>query len=84
VEAVDTTGAGDLFTAAYAWADLNGASSLESLRWAVLHAALSVRVPTAIAGAATRDELVAAAAQRGIAATAPRRGEAVTSTKEEA
>lgn len=84
VTAVDTTGAGDLFAAAYVWADLSGASPLESLRWAVLNAALSVRVATAMAGAATRAELAAAAAERGMALTLPERREGVTSTKEEA
>jgi sugar/nucleoside kinase (ribokinase family) len=51
VDAVDTTGAGDLFSAAYVWADHWGAPLAERLRWAVLYAALSVRVATAVAGA---------------------------------
>jgi sugar/nucleoside kinase (ribokinase family) len=51
VDAVDTTGAGDLFSAAYVWADHWGAPLDERLRWAVLYAALSVRVATAVAGA---------------------------------
>ena len=51
VDAVDTTGAGDLFSAAYVWADHWGVPLEERLRWAVLYAALSVRVPTAVAGA---------------------------------
>jgi sugar/nucleoside kinase (ribokinase family) len=46
-----TTGAGDLFSAAYVWADHWGAPLAERLRWAVLYAALSVRVATAVAGA---------------------------------
>jgi len=63
VAAVDTTGAGDLFTAAYVWADLAGAPLLHRLQWAVLYAALSVGVPTAVAGAGTLAALVAAAAE---------------------
>ncbi len=38
----DTTGAGDLLTAAYIWADLNGAELADRLRWAVLYASLAV------------------------------------------
>jgi sugar/nucleoside kinase (ribokinase family) len=66
-EAVDTTGAGDLFTAAYVWADHLGLALEERVRWAVLYAALSVRVPTALAGAASRSALVEAGAARGLA-----------------
>jgi ribokinase len=53
VEAVDTTGAGDLFTAAYVWGDLGGLGLEERLRRAVAYASHSVRVPTATAGAAS-------------------------------
>jgi ribokinase len=67
---VDTTGAGDLFTAAYVWSDLAGGSPEDSLRWACLAAALSVRVPTAVAGAQTVEELAAAGADRGLAVPA--------------
>ena len=73
VEAVDTTGAGDLFTAAYVWADRHGATPEERLRWAVLYASLSVRVPTAIAGASSQAELVAAGAEHGLALPAATR-----------
>lgn len=51
VEAVDTTGAGDLFTAAYVWGELEGLAVEERLQRAVAYASLSVRTPTATAGA---------------------------------
>ena len=38
----DTTGAGDLLTAAYIWADLRGAEPEDRLQWAVLYAGLAV------------------------------------------
>jgi sugar/nucleoside kinase (ribokinase family) len=81
VEAVDTTGAGDLFTAAYLWADQHGAPLEERLRWAVLYATLSIRVPTALASAASRAMLVDAGAMHGL--QAPARQSSV-SMKEEA
>jgi sugar/nucleoside kinase (ribokinase family) len=58
--AVDTTGAGDLFLAAYAWSDLGGADLPERLRWATAYASMSVRVPTGVAGAGTLDDLLGA------------------------
>lgn len=67
VEAVDTTGAGDLFTATYIWAELGGATPEDRLHWACLAAALSVRVPTAVAGAQSIDELAGAGTKRGLA-----------------
>ena len=70
-EAVDTTGAGDLFTAAYVWADRLGLALEDRLRWAVLYAALSVRVPTALAGAVTRNALVEAGAAHGLVLPVP-------------
>jgi sugar/nucleoside kinase (ribokinase family) len=57
VEAQDTTGAGDLFVAAYVWADLAGLPLQERLRRAAVYAALSVRTATGTRSAATRDEL---------------------------
>ena len=59
----DTTGAGDLFMAAYVWGDLAGLPLPERLQWAAVYAALSVRTATGAAGAATRDELEQAMAQ---------------------
>jgi len=65
---VDTTGAGDLFCAAYAWADLFGADVETRLRWAGLYAALSVTAPTGAAGAVTRQRLFEEGARRGLPA----------------
>jgi sugar/nucleoside kinase (ribokinase family) len=67
VEAADTTGAGDLFAAAYLWADLGGAPPADRLSWACLYAALSVRVRTAVAGALTIVALAEAGAEHGLA-----------------
>jgi sugar/nucleoside kinase (ribokinase family) len=55
VTAVDTNGAGDLFTAAWVWADLAGVPVHDRLRLAVTYASLSVRVATTHAGALTLD-----------------------------
>jgi sugar/nucleoside kinase (ribokinase family) len=66
VETVDTTGAGDLFAAAYVWADHWGVGLTERLRWAVLYASLSVRVATAVAGAVTLRALLEEGAEQGL------------------
>jgi sugar/nucleoside kinase (ribokinase family) len=66
VEAVDTTGAGDLFAAAYAWADRWGEALPERLRWSVLYAALSVRVATAVAGAVSLKALLEEGVEHGL------------------
>jgi ribokinase len=80
VDPVDTTGAGDLFAAAYVWADLAGLPLRDRLEWAVLYAALSVGVPTAVAGAKNLAALVAAAAELDLAVPA---GRASVSPEEE-
>jgi sugar/nucleoside kinase (ribokinase family) len=54
VDAVDATGAGDLFVAGYVWSDLQGDDLQRRLALATLYAALSVRAPTAVAGALDR------------------------------
>ena len=66
VDVVDTTGAGDLFAAAYVWADHWGASLEQRLRWSVLYASLSVRVATAVAGAVTLRALLEEGVQHGL------------------
>jgi ribokinase len=66
-DVVDATGAGDLFAAAYIWADLRGAPLEERVRWAALYASLSVRAPTALAGALSLAELLSEGRTRGLA-----------------
>jgi sugar/nucleoside kinase (ribokinase family) len=63
---VDTTGAGDLFCATYAWAELRGASAEDRLRWAALAAALSVTRLTGAAGAVTQSQLLEEGTRRGL------------------
>jgi len=65
---VDTTGAGDLLTAAFVWADLRGADADERLRWAVLYATLAVTTPTGVGGAVTEAELLEVGTARGLVA----------------
>jgi sugar/nucleoside kinase (ribokinase family) len=67
-DVVDTTGAGDLFSAAYVWADHHGEPLERRLRWAVLYASLSVKVATAVAGAVTLPTLLEEGAERGLSA----------------
>ena len=62
----DTTGAGDLLTAAYIWADLNGAELEDRLRWAVLYAGLAVTTPPGVGGAADEATLLDEGAARGL------------------
>ena len=66
VEVVDTTGAGDLFAAAFVWADHWGTALEQRLRWSVLYASLSVRVATAVAGAVTLRALLEEGAGHGL------------------
>lgn len=68
VEAVDTTGAGDLLVAAYIWADLHGASPQSCLEWAVLYASRAVGTPTGIGGALTAPALLELGGAQGMAA----------------
>ena len=63
---VDTTGAGDLLTAAYIWADLRGAEPEDRLRWAVLYAGFAVTKPTGIGGAVDEPTLLRDGTARGL------------------
>jgi sugar/nucleoside kinase (ribokinase family) len=65
---LDTTGAGDLFAAALAWADLLGAGPEAAVAWANLYAGLSVSAHTGTGGAVTRERLVEEAERRGLPA----------------
>jgi sugar/nucleoside kinase (ribokinase family) len=64
---IDTTGAGDLFAAAFAWADLSGAAPELSLAWANLYAGLSISAHTGVGGAVGRERLVEEGERRGLA-----------------
>jgi sugar/nucleoside kinase (ribokinase family) len=72
--AVDTTGASDLFVAAWTWGAAHGMDVETSLRWAGLYAALSVRVPTGAAGATSLERFLEEGARRGLPAPPPRAG----------
>lgn len=66
-EAQDTVGAGDLFTAAFMWADLRGRPADECLNVATAYASLSLAQPAprqkGLTAAAFRDALTATEAQ---------------------
>jgi sugar/nucleoside kinase (ribokinase family) len=59
-------GAGDVFTAAYVWADLAGSPLAERLALACLYATLSLRAPSVLRGALSLRELVRAAEAHGV------------------
>jgi ribokinase len=63
---IDSTGAGDLFAAAFAWADLSGADPEVSLAWANLYAGLSVSAHTGVGGAVSRERLLEEGERRGL------------------
>jgi sugar/nucleoside kinase (ribokinase family) len=63
---LDTTGAGDLFATAFAWAELHGAEAAVALHWANMYAALSVTAHTGAGGAVTRARLLEEGARRGL------------------
>jgi sugar/nucleoside kinase (ribokinase family) len=63
---VDTTGAGDLFSAALAWADLLGADPEVALAWANLYAGLSVGAHTGTGGAVDRGRLIEEGERHGL------------------
>jgi ribokinase len=67
-QAFDSTGSSDLFVAAWAWGDAVGMPIADTLRWAELYSALSVRVPTGAAGATPLAELIEEGARRGLPA----------------
>ena len=59
-------GAGDVFAAAYVWADLAGSPLAERLALACLYATLSLRAQSVLRGALTLRELVRAAETHGV------------------
>ena len=72
VPSIDTTGAGDLFVAAWVWGEIAGMDVDDALQWAALYAALSVRVPTGAGGATRLAEFVEEGSRRGLPSPPPR------------
>lgn len=68
VEAVDTTGAGDIFCGAFLAALGRGYGLREAARWANAAGAMSVRRPGATAGLGTWEELAAMVASQAVSA----------------
>jgi ribokinase len=66
VEVGDTTGAGDLFAAAYVWGDLDGMPLRDRLAYASLYASLALQGASPVDAAPTREALFAQAAERGL------------------
>lgn len=66
VDAIDATGAGDLFVATLVWTAARRLPLRPALEWACLAAALSVRAPTALEGAIHLDDLLEAGRGRGL------------------
>ena len=65
-EVRDATGAGDLFAAAYVWADLAGYDLTRRLQWASLYASRSLATLTAFAGAGSLADLMDAGRRAGL------------------
>jgi ribokinase len=68
---VDPTGDRDLMCAAYAWADMRGASVEDALAWVWLYTRRAMTVPTATGGALTEERLLEEGAARGLVAPSP-------------
>ena len=66
VDAVDTTGAGDLLASAWVWGDARGLELELRLQWAVLYASLSVTAMTAVGGAVDLETLLREGRKRGL------------------
>lgn len=66
VELVEATGAGDVFAAAFLWAERRGLDLAESLAWGCLYASLSVAAPTTFDGAPSMSAFLEAAAAHGL------------------
>jgi ribokinase len=71
-EVVNPTGAGDLFAAAWIWADLRGAEVQDRLRWASIAAARSVLHHVVTDAAVPLAALIAAGAEIGLSPPAAR------------